>query len=135
MLISGKPIYWPFPATGTLAPGAEMVLRVTTLVDAAWSSKLTIGEEETNGMSADMMALISDVLVLQVAGGKDTVRCPKCETSHMLIPVHHPSSELPIIDSRSTPHSAQQTPQWYPGCTSRPAQASDRLYTALDAER
>jgi hypothetical protein len=58
ILISGKLIYWPFPATGTLAPGAEMVLRVTTLVDAAWSSKLTIGEEESNGMSADVITLI-----------------------------------------------------------------------------
>lgn len=42
-------MYWPFPAMGTLAPGAEMLLSVTSLVDATWSSKLTIGEEETNG--------------------------------------------------------------------------------------
>ena len=63
---------------GTLAPGAEMFLSVTSLVDATWSSKLTIGEEETNGMSSDVLMLISDVLVLQVAGGKDTVRCSCC---------------------------------------------------------
>ena len=49
-LISGKPIYWPFPATGTLEPGAETTLTITSLVDTKWSSKLTIGEDESNGM-------------------------------------------------------------------------------------
>ena len=49
-LIPGKPIYWPFPATGTLEPGAETTLKITSLVDTKWSSKLTIGEDESNGM-------------------------------------------------------------------------------------
>jgi len=50
LLISGKPIYWPFPATGTLEPGAETTLKITSLVDTKWSSKLTTDEDETNGM-------------------------------------------------------------------------------------
>jgi hypothetical protein len=52
LLISGKPIYWPFPATGTLEPGAETTLKITSLVDTKWSPKLTIGGDETNGTRA-----------------------------------------------------------------------------------
>jgi hypothetical protein len=75
VLIPGKPIYWPFPATGTLEPGSETTLRITSLVDTKWSSKLTIGEDETNGKPVSCSLLILDVLVLQVDGGKDTVSC------------------------------------------------------------
>lgn len=69
----GKPIYWPFPASGTLDPGAETVLQVISLIDAEWSSKLTVGAEEANGAYEAVVKLIADVLVLQVTGGKDTV--------------------------------------------------------------
>ncbi|WWD06010.1 hypothetical protein V865_004095 [Kwoniella europaea PYCC6329] len=56
-----KPFMWPFPATALVEPGQEMSLKVVVNVDEYWSSKLSLGGEDIN-----------DVLVLQIAGGKDT---------------------------------------------------------------
>ncbi|OCF71352.1 hypothetical protein I204_07979 [Kwoniella mangroviensis CBS 8886] len=56
-----KPFMWPFPATAVVEPGQEMSLKVVVNVDEYWSSKLSLGGEDIN-----------DVLVLQIAGGKDT---------------------------------------------------------------
>lgn len=48
-LTVGKPIYWPYPASGAIQPGSEAVLRVTTMVDEEWSRRLSTGEDDTNG--------------------------------------------------------------------------------------
>ncbi|WWC67008.1 uncharacterized protein I206_100915 [Kwoniella pini CBS 10737] len=62
---SDKPIcksfMWLYPATAVVAPKQEMTLKVVIDVDEYWSSKLSSGSEDIN-----------DVLVLQIAGGKDT---------------------------------------------------------------
>lgn len=58
----GKPFLWPFPSSGTVEPGEEMVLTIVLDVNEEWAAKLSLGEEDGN-----------DVLVLQVDGGKDTV--------------------------------------------------------------
>ncbi|WVW81619.1 hypothetical protein I302_103614 [Kwoniella bestiolae CBS 10118] len=56
-----KPFMWPFPATAVVEPGQDMILKVVLNVDEHWSSRLTLGSEDIN-----------DVLVLRIAGGKDT---------------------------------------------------------------
>lgn len=75
--MTGKPIYWPYPASGMLMPGSETILKITTLVDEEWSRKLSTGEDDTNGeyrsMTTSTNADVVDVLVLQVEGGKDSV--------------------------------------------------------------
>ncbi|WWC57979.1 uncharacterized protein I303_100514 [Kwoniella dejecticola CBS 10117] len=55
-----KPFMWPYPATAVVAAGQELTLKVVIDVDEYWSAKLTLGSEDIN-----------DVLVLQIAGGKD----------------------------------------------------------------
>ncbi|KAK8845296.1 hypothetical protein IAR55_006009 [Kwoniella newhampshirensis] len=55
-----KPFIWPFPASAVVEPGQDLDLRVIVNVDEIWSAKLTLGED------------VNDVLVLQIAGGKDT---------------------------------------------------------------
>ncbi|WVQ93909.1 hypothetical protein IAU59_000987 [Kwoniella sp. CBS 9459] len=54
-----KPFMWPFPATAVVQPGQDVTLKVVICVDDSASAKLTLGED------------INDVLVLQIAGGKD----------------------------------------------------------------
>ncbi|OXG45099.1 inositol-polyphosphate 5-phosphatase [Cryptococcus neoformans Th84] len=56
-----KPFLWPFPSSGTVEPGEEMMLTIVLDVNEEWAAKLSLGEEDGN-----------DVLVLQVDGGKDT---------------------------------------------------------------
>jgi hypothetical protein len=131
LLISGKPIYWPFPATGTLEPGAGTTLKITSLVDTKWSSKLTIGEDETNGKRAIHFWLMIDVLVLQVDGGKDTV---SLYHAHGLIAVYHTTSQLSTIDRRPTSHSAQQAAQWHSTSASCSTKTLDRCCASPNTE-
>jgi len=65
-----------------------------------------------------MSQLILDVLVLQVAGGKDTVRIV---VGNRLMSVHHSSSQLPSIHRRPTSHSTNQATERY--STSTPGSA------------
>ncbi|WVR03400.1 hypothetical protein IAU60_000391 [Kwoniella sp. DSM 27419] len=55
-----KLFIWPLPATAVVEPGQELTLKIVISVDEEWSARLTLGAEEIN-----------DVLVLQIAGGKD----------------------------------------------------------------
>lgn len=64
----GKLFLWPFPSSGRVEPGEEMVLTIVLDVNEEWSAKLSLGEEDGN-----------DVLVLQVEGGKDTVGITLCQ--------------------------------------------------------
>ena len=40
---------WPFPSTGTIAPGTEATLRVTVHVEEPLAKNLTLGQTELNG--------------------------------------------------------------------------------------
>ncbi|WVF66286.1 hypothetical protein IAT40_001026 [Kwoniella sp. CBS 6097] len=54
-----KPFMWPFPATAVVEPGQDVSLKVVICINDSAAAKLTLGED------------INDVLVLQIAGGKD----------------------------------------------------------------
>jgi hypothetical protein len=70
----GKQCIWPFPASGLVEAGQQVVLQVSVYLDQTWSRKATLGEEDINGqLRFTMQLILADVLVLQTHGGKDTV--------------------------------------------------------------
>ena len=48
-LTVGKPFIHPFPSSGTIEPGKEVVIKVVMLVDEEWAARMTLGAEDMNG--------------------------------------------------------------------------------------
>ena len=58
---AGKPFIWPFPAIGQVEPDQELTLRIVFYADEVFAPRFTLSEGD-----------MKDVLVLQVANGRDT---------------------------------------------------------------
>jgi hypothetical protein len=71
-----KPWFWPFPSSGVVQSGHEFRITVTSDVDQSQCLSLTCGEE------------MNDVLVLQVAGGKESVSIGLSTSNRPNRPVH-----------------------------------------------
>jgi hypothetical protein len=107
-----KPWFWPFPAAGVVGSGQELRVIVTADVGDEHAAALTGGED------------MNDVLVLQVAGGKDSVSYELgTRGSQLTLPVRVPPrparADHRWSPARPPPAPPRRNPQRAPGRTPR----------------